>query len=62
MENFRLQGYRKYFFQSNRTNGFFYNSIITTDRYTHLANTTQRKIKSPLDNFDFVENDKNKPP
>lgn len=42
-----------------------HNSIKTTERYTHVANITKRKIKSPLDNLNFDnETDKKntKPP
>lgn len=39
-----------------------HNSIKTTAKYAHVANTTKRKIKSPLDNFNFEKKDENKPP
>ncbi len=30
-----------------------HNNIKTTEKYTHIANTIQTKIKSPLDNIDI---------
>ena len=41
-----------------------HNSIKTTERYTHVANTTQLKIQSPLDKLRFENEDKDdkKPP
>ena len=41
-----------------------HSSIKTTERYTHVANTTQNKITSPLDKLTFEdeEQQKNKPP
>jgi site-specific recombinase XerD len=39
-------------------------SIKTTQRYTHVANTTKQQIQSPLDKLNFGESEKseNKPP
>ena len=41
-----------------------HSSIKTTERYTHVANTTQNKITSPLDKLTFKDEaqQKNKPP
>ena len=41
-----------------------HNTIKTTERYTHVANTIQKKNKSPLDNFQFdrKKNNDSKPP
>ncbi len=39
-----------------------HSSIKTTERYTHVANITKRKIKSPLDNLNFEKKNDSKPP
>ena len=39
-----------------------HNSIKTTQRYTLVATTKQKKIKSPLDNFNFKKKEDNQPP
>ncbi len=38
-----------------------HSSIKTTERYTHVANTTQQKIISPLDRLNLDENNINSP-
>ena len=40
-----------------------HNTIKTTERYTHAANTVQAKIKNPLNNIQFdKKNNDSKPP
>ncbi len=39
-----------------------HNSIKTTKRYTHVANTIQTRIVSPLDRLKIDDKEKSKPP
>lgn len=39
-----------------------HSSIKTTERYTHVSNTGQAKVKSPIDNINFNASEQTKPP